>query len=264
MLQKANLYLSVAEYNAKPEVKIRFENSTNHPFFEDILDVKPDGTFIYAANFSSKNAKTGSYSFSVDAGFSSTGSSFEYIASPLKQFKSGIAPKDVVCKQGLELVMKKSNGQPICIKGTSVETLTLRNYIPEYNGALGGEIPSGSSNSGIIEIPNNSGILLEGLKITYKIDEPIKFTLVLKAGQKCSTTEISIINAHTSEIMSGVLIDPLCNSKYYPQDVKIDIPTEYQNTPITINQPGYYTILVKIDEVFVFENGFLVRSIIPR
>ena len=60
---------------------------------------------------------------------------------PLKQFKSGIESKDVVCKQGLELVMKKSNGQPICVKSTSVRTLTLRNYIPEYNGAFGGEIP---------------------------------------------------------------------------------------------------------------------------
>ena len=64
------------------------------------------------------------------------------IPPPLKQIKAGIAPKDVVCKQGLELVMKKSNGQPICVKGTSVKTLTLRNYISEYNGAFGGEIPS--------------------------------------------------------------------------------------------------------------------------
>jgi hypothetical protein len=63
------------------------------------------------------------------------------IQSPLKQFKSGIAPKDVTCKQGLELVMKKSNGQPICVKGTSVKTLILRNYIPEYNG-FGGEVPT--------------------------------------------------------------------------------------------------------------------------
>lgn len=67
------------------------------------------------------------------------------ILAPLKQFKSGIAAKDVVCKQGrvyYELVMKKSNGQPICIKGTSLKALTLRGYIPEYNGALDGEIPT--------------------------------------------------------------------------------------------------------------------------
>jgi WD40 repeat protein len=68
------------------------------------------------------------------------------VLSPLKQIKSGIEPKDVVCKQRpiyYDLVMKKSNNQPICVKGTSVKTLTLRNYIPEYNGVLGGPIPTG-------------------------------------------------------------------------------------------------------------------------
>lgn len=67
--------------------------------------------------------------------------------SPLKQFKSGIPTDQITCKQGLELVMKKSNNQPVCVKGTSVKTLTLRNYIPEYNGSLGGEIPSDDSES---------------------------------------------------------------------------------------------------------------------
>jgi len=37
--------------------------------------------------------------------------------------------------------MKKSSGEPICVKGTSMDTLTLRNYIPEYAG-FGGEIPT--------------------------------------------------------------------------------------------------------------------------
>jgi len=73
---------------------------------------------------------------------------------PLKQFKSGIEPKDIVCKQQpiyYELVMKKSNNQPICIKGTSVKALTLRNYIPEYNRSLGGEI---TSDEIVISIPH--------------------------------------------------------------------------------------------------------------
>ena len=67
------------------------------------------------------------------------------VLSPLKQLKSGIEPKDIVCKQKpiyYELVMKKSNNQPVCIKGTSVKSLTLRGYIPEYNGVLGDPIPT--------------------------------------------------------------------------------------------------------------------------
>ena len=44
------------------------------------------------------------------------------ILSPLKQIKSGIVPENVVCKEGLELVFKL-NGQPACVKTTSVQKL---------------------------------------------------------------------------------------------------------------------------------------------
>jgi len=44
------------------------------------------------------------------------------ILSPLKQIKSGIAPENIVCKEGLELVFKL-DGQPACIKTTSIQKL---------------------------------------------------------------------------------------------------------------------------------------------
>lgn len=44
------------------------------------------------------------------------------VLSPLKQIKEGITPENVVCKEGLELVLKIS-GQPACIQSTSVEKL---------------------------------------------------------------------------------------------------------------------------------------------
>jgi len=44
------------------------------------------------------------------------------VLSPLKQIKSGIVPENVVCKEGLELVFKL-NGQPACVKTTSVQKL---------------------------------------------------------------------------------------------------------------------------------------------
>jgi hypothetical protein len=106
----------------------------------------------------------------------------ERLLSPLKQLKLGIEPKDIVCKQRpvyYELVMKKSNGQPVCVKGTSVKTLTLRNYIPEYNGSLGGEIPSNDSEPLIesrhIEITGviNHWQPIDGPAYSLIIDEPI-------------------------------------------------------------------------------------------
>lgn len=44
------------------------------------------------------------------------------VLSPLKQIESGIVPENVVCKEGLELVFKL-NGQPACVKTTSVQKL---------------------------------------------------------------------------------------------------------------------------------------------
>ncbi|TAK15907.1 MAG: hypothetical protein EPO37_09425 [Nitrosarchaeum sp.] len=96
----------------------------------------PSMTGFY--NFEIKDSRSGNYGL----GFTVVDNGSTVIESPLKQLKSGIEPKDVVCKIGLEPVIKKNNGKPICIKGTSMKSLTLRGYIPEYNGALGGEITS--------------------------------------------------------------------------------------------------------------------------
>lgn len=64
----------------------------------------------------------------------------ELVISPLKQFKSGIAANEIICKDNLQLVMKKSNGHPLCVKGTSIKKLTEIGFIPEYNG-WNSEIP---------------------------------------------------------------------------------------------------------------------------
>ena len=44
------------------------------------------------------------------------------VLSPLKQIKSGIVPANVVCKEGLGLVFKL-NGQPACVKTSSIQKL---------------------------------------------------------------------------------------------------------------------------------------------
>ena len=45
------------------------------------------------------------------------------IQSPLKQFKSGVAVKDIQCKQGLQLVIKADDGSPACMKESSIVRL---------------------------------------------------------------------------------------------------------------------------------------------
>lgn len=47
---------------------------------------------------------------------------------PHKQMKSGIDAKDVTCKEGLDLLIKLSNGKPICVKPTSGSILMERGW----------------------------------------------------------------------------------------------------------------------------------------
>lgn len=52
---------------------------------------------------------------------------------PLKQFRSGIAAKDVKCNQGLELLMKSHDNMPACVKSTSIQRLLGQGWINPYN-----------------------------------------------------------------------------------------------------------------------------------
>ncbi len=59
-----------------------------------------------------------------------------YFPPPLKQIQDGTDPSDVTCTEGLELVMKVSNGLPACVKPSSVEKLIERGWamhvLPDY------------------------------------------------------------------------------------------------------------------------------------
>ncbi len=56
---------------------------------------------------------------------------------PLKQVNAGIKPTSVICSENLQLVLKQSNGQPACVKLTSIEKLIQRGWaihvLPDYN-----------------------------------------------------------------------------------------------------------------------------------
>ena len=63
-----------------------------------------------------------------------------YFPPPLKQINEGVSPDHVTCTEGLELVLKKSNGMPACVKPTSVEKLIARGWaihvLPDYDANL--------------------------------------------------------------------------------------------------------------------------------
>ena len=52
----------------------------------------------------------------------------ESILAPLKQFKEGVLANDVICKSGLELLIKSSNGMPACVEPSTASKLIERNW----------------------------------------------------------------------------------------------------------------------------------------
>ena len=52
--------------------------------------------------------------------------------SPHMQFKSGVNPSEVICNQGMHLMMKLSNGAPVCLNPLSVERLVARGYCSNF------------------------------------------------------------------------------------------------------------------------------------
>lgn len=62
--------------------------------------------------------------------------SIAYFPPPLQQIKNGVKATDVTCTEGQELVLKQSNGQPACVKPSSVAKLIERGWaihvLPDY------------------------------------------------------------------------------------------------------------------------------------
>ena len=48
--------------------------------------------------------------------------------SPIMQMKEGVAPSQVLCNEGLQLMLKKSNGSAICVSSESASILMQRGY----------------------------------------------------------------------------------------------------------------------------------------
>lgn len=47
---------------------------------------------------------------------------------PLKQIQSGVAASDIICKEGLELIFKASNGNPACVSPTTAAKLVAKGW----------------------------------------------------------------------------------------------------------------------------------------
>ena len=63
----------------------------------------------------------------VEAAF--PGENGKIIESPLEQYKSGVFPQDIQCKEGFDLIFKSKSGWiPACVKPDTAEKLLERGW----------------------------------------------------------------------------------------------------------------------------------------
>jgi len=89
-----------------------------------------------------------------------------YFPPPLKQIQEGTEPTGVTCTEGLELVLKLTNGQPACIKPSSVEKLIQRGWaihvLPEYE--------KNENNNSMIFSSGNYEVIIEDVQYLENIN----------------------------------------------------------------------------------------------
>lgn len=131
---------------------------------------------------------------------SQTNMAVSEILPPLKQFNSGIAPQDVMCKENLELLVKFSDGRPICVKQTTKLKLIERRiaFIYEQHGGPQGnnEIKVTGHDAklicDILKIPCPSNPSFSGVNLNEQIfvSYPLKgkiYDIVLNKTHACMT-----------------------------------------------------------------------------
>lgn len=86
------------------------------------------------------------------------------LKSPLAQFRLGNVAKNIVCKEGLTLIIKSEDGSPACVKPLSAQKLLMRGWAKE--------IVSNTSDNLVSKVPyigidKSSGIVSIGNQTYY-------------------------------------------------------------------------------------------------
>jgi hypothetical protein len=108
-----------------------------------------------------------SFLFTISDNNTRTKTANENVLSPLKQFNSGIAAKDVKCDNGLSLVIKGEDGSPACVKPDTVTKLESRGWaaipttaneykVPESVMPCNTPYPQSNTGVAVLYMPANS------------------------------------------------------------------------------------------------------------
>ena len=106
---------------------IDVHNPNQDLYLSDKIPVNVDGSFKYSFKIKGILGISGDYEYGLNL-FGTTGSSVQYFAAPLKQFRTGTSIHDVKCKDDFFMVITKS-GHPACVKPETVNKLLKRGIL---------------------------------------------------------------------------------------------------------------------------------------
>lgn len=161
-------------------------------------------------------------------------------ASPFKQVVSGISPENVICKMGLKLVAKTENGNPACIKQSSISKLYERGW----------------------------GLPFDKLTISYFVDttigayktgQEIQFTINFDGiSTNCSYPTVTVKDHDGKTVWQSNQLVLLCDSDEKPYYSIKEWNVGHSNLgDLIINHEGRYTMKVEYGKK-ILEKDFRV------
>ena len=121
IMQKGLMYKE-QERTGNSTLAISVYNPNHELYLSDKIPVNVDGSFNYVFKIRGNLGIGGNYEYDlISSGM--TGGTFEYVSSPVQQFKSGVVPDDIQCKSDFMLIFKARDGTPACVKPSSVSRL---------------------------------------------------------------------------------------------------------------------------------------------
>lgn len=159
------------------------------------------------------------------------------IDSPLIQFKSGIHPKDVVCANGLKLVIKAEDGSPACVKPQTAQILIeqgwanqvgfdSRNKSNEASSHLNQTVVIANDTYDTVNFQTVAGntMSFDGVKFTYQGASPLNNNCYPNLANQTEARDFEMIPGNISDMHTHQCWPPTD----YPQKITREgvLPTD--------------------------------------
>lgn len=116
--------LSLLDPNGDTVSSVQANSDEVGQFSSNILKIPSDAVSGWWLINATDGNRYGSQEFKVI----SSNNTLSPVWSPLLQFKSGIEARDIVCKAGLQLMIKAEDGSPACVTSTGAQMLIARGW----------------------------------------------------------------------------------------------------------------------------------------